>query len=604
MLAPEIRSLLTDGLRPPDGTRLDLAVATTFSLDLNAMLLAPLSFALFDSSRSDPVAADPIRLLEAVRRYGERITVYCQAGGISVPASKFSPVLSFIENSVVEVAPDQGVFHPKVWVLRFVDADGAHIHRLLVLSRNLTFDRSWDTMLRLDEDADTAAPVPTKPLVDFLLAIPTIAVGDSRSDLIDELCRTIADATLSPPEPFTEAEFLPRGFGMAGYPFPETSDRALAISPFLDTDALAGLGYAKELILVSRPETLDRLGAAALDNVDTRTLQRIAEVHPDDEPAQSDLPSENGTSLSPPEGLHAKTYIFDIGREAEIITGSGNLTNAGWHRNVEFGVRLRGPKKGCGVTAALDGPAEAPGLEALLSSYVPENAEGETDPAEATYLAIERAHSDLVASRPRLTADALDSDQVKVELRTDSPWTGPGKTTVRLLTTPAQERTWGTGDPIAVWPALSRTSLTPYVVVETTAGEGKTKATRMCIVKAALGGDIGDRASDLLAQLLGSKEDVLRYLILLLGDPSYDSWAAQLGGSGERHFKPIAGYGADDYALFEPLIRAAGRDEVALVRVASLVDDLRKLEGGQDLTPDGFDDLWAAVWEVHQEASK
>jgi hypothetical protein len=30
MLAPETRTLLTDGLRPPDGFRVDVAVATTY----------------------------------------------------------------------------------------------------------------------------------------------------------------------------------------------------------------------------------------------------------------------------------------------------------------------------------------------------------------------------------------------------------------------------------------------------------------------------------------------------------------------------------------------------------------------------------------------
>ena len=45
-------------------------MGTTYSLDLTALLLAPLSFALFDESASDDVTSvDPIRLLEAVRAY-------------------------------------------------------------------------------------------------------------------------------------------------------------------------------------------------------------------------------------------------------------------------------------------------------------------------------------------------------------------------------------------------------------------------------------------------------------------------------------------------------------------------------------------------------
>ena len=54
---------------------------------------------------------------------------------------------------VVEVAaPTGGVFHPKMWVLRFVDPDdpGKALLLLMILSRNLTADRSWDVALTLE----------------------------------------------------------------------------------------------------------------------------------------------------------------------------------------------------------------------------------------------------------------------------------------------------------------------------------------------------------------------------------------------------------------------------------------------------------------------
>ena len=47
MLAPDSRALLLDALRPPRGSSLDRAVATTFTLDLEAALMVPLAFAGF-----------------------------------------------------------------------------------------------------------------------------------------------------------------------------------------------------------------------------------------------------------------------------------------------------------------------------------------------------------------------------------------------------------------------------------------------------------------------------------------------------------------------------------------------------------------------------
>ena len=604
MLAPETRSLLTDALHPPEGYRLDGAVATTYSLDLNAMLIAPLAFAMFDATSSDATEIDPIRLLESVRRHASRIAVFCQAGGIAVPAGKYSPVHAFAENCVSQVAPEAGVFHPKVWAVRFVDNDGNRVHRVLVSSRNLSFDRSWDTLLRLDEDPSSEHHIDAGPLAAFLRDIPGLAVGTDHSDLVNDVCSTLELAHVALPEPFTAGTFLPRGFGDGSYAFPHSADKTLVISPFLTQTALdAAAAVGDDRILISRPETLDTLGSAPLTGWTTKTLNRIAEVHPDDEPISP--PEEQSTApLAPPEGLHAKTFVFDVGAEAEVVTGSGNLTHAGWHRNVELGVRLRGPRKDCGVEATLEGTREAPGLGALLAPYSPEAAEGTIDPTEATLELIESGHRALVETHPVLEVTSRGDDTVQVTLTTSSRWDDPGVTTVWLPTVPAQRQTWRTDDPSAQWHAISEKNVTPYLVVETTAGSGAARATRRCIVKTELAGDVGDRSRNALAQLLSSPEDVLRYLIFLLGDPAYDDWATMLGDAGSSPFTPQPRLTFDDYALFEPLVRAAGRDDTALERVASLVDDLRSLRNGAELTPDGFDELWTAVWEVHREVGR
>ena len=46
MLEPDTSVLLTDALRPPPGHEVDVAVTTTYSLNLTAMLIAPMTFAL------------------------------------------------------------------------------------------------------------------------------------------------------------------------------------------------------------------------------------------------------------------------------------------------------------------------------------------------------------------------------------------------------------------------------------------------------------------------------------------------------------------------------------------------------------------------------
>jgi hypothetical protein len=123
--------------------------------------------------------ADPLALLEALRCYGDRFTVFCQSGQIRLPP-KYPPLVIFLEPCIYEVrAPDPaGVFHPKVWALRFIAEDGAVRYRVLCLSRNLTFDRCWNTVIALDGEQSnrTNAIAANHPLADFVATLPNLAL--------------------------------------------------------------------------------------------------------------------------------------------------------------------------------------------------------------------------------------------------------------------------------------------------------------------------------------------------------------------------------------------------------------------------------------------
>jgi hypothetical protein len=62
-------------------------------------------------------------------------------------------------------------------VLRFAAPDQPVVYRFLCLSRNLTFDRSWDTILLLEgrlleQEKEIAV---NRPLSDFVAAVPELA---------------------------------------------------------------------------------------------------------------------------------------------------------------------------------------------------------------------------------------------------------------------------------------------------------------------------------------------------------------------------------------------------------------------------------------------
>jgi hypothetical protein len=179
MLNPDDRSHLFQLLRPPLGYNLDYAVGTTFSLDLFALLTLPIAFASMDweTAEGEPTS-NPVVLLEAVRRYTDRMTIFSQAGRIAKPR-KHQLLFAYLESSITEVRPSnpKGVFHPKVWILRFTDGDRI-LYRLLCLSRNLTFDRSWDTVISMEGHLADRVLAITKNHVlgNFLAALPDMAI--------------------------------------------------------------------------------------------------------------------------------------------------------------------------------------------------------------------------------------------------------------------------------------------------------------------------------------------------------------------------------------------------------------------------------------------
>jgi hypothetical protein len=339
MLRPDTRHLLTDALRPPSGHHLDLAVATTYSLDLTSLVLAPLAMAAHEAaSVSGEDEPDPIALLESVRRFAKRTTVFCHAGAIHVPTN-YRPILGFAEDSVVQVTPPavNKVFHPKIWVLRFEDADGRRRHRFLCLSRNLTMDKSWDTILQMEEDPEQGGADPA-PICDFLLDLPKLAsapLEDVRQEQLKSLAESLRSVTLEVPDPFRTAEFWPLGTPSGrGWPFPSEAKNLVAISPFLDTGFLSRLPRPRDSRLVSRGETFDRVGGNAIPpEFSTWVLQRAAETNNPDEPSDEGHLEVNA-------GLHAKTFVWDVARVGHVLTGSANGTGAAFNGNVEFSVLL------------------------------------------------------------------------------------------------------------------------------------------------------------------------------------------------------------------------------------------------------------------------
>ena len=136
-------------LAPPAGFNLDFAVGTTYSLNLDALVGASLALGL--SVETDSLLMNnPVCLLEALRSTGDKVALFCEGGQIHLP-NRVTSLYILLEKMVFSVmtSKKRGIsgypsFHPKFWLIRYKNNNDIFRYRVIVLSRNLTFDRSWD----------------------------------------------------------------------------------------------------------------------------------------------------------------------------------------------------------------------------------------------------------------------------------------------------------------------------------------------------------------------------------------------------------------------------------------------------------------------------
>ncbi len=596
MLQPAERLTLLEALTPPQGFTLEIGVGTTFSLNLLTLITTPWAFAVYEAmaAHDDEEPHQAVGLLDAVRRHADRLTVFCQSGQIAVDGA--TKLLPLMERSVVPVIdPRGGLFHPKVWVLGFINDADERRHRLLVASRNLTTDRSWDTLLRIeqadDDVRDDGVHLPdTGVLLDWLAAQCTRRIHQARATAIRALASRLADVRWSIPDGFRDLTLHAMGLPGGSSPaVPDHVHRLLVLSPFLSAERLSALPSANTTrTLISTPDALDQL-PADLPFDQTFVLDRDAT--PADPASGTELSAADpATALV---GLHAKVLAFDDGWNTTVVTGSANMTTAGWSSNVEVVAALTGRKSRIGIATMVDPQPEKPCLHDLLEPHPPGGGQAEEDPL---------AGDDLDARRRQLAActftgsvTPLDDAAYQVRLRT--------REDLRPLLY-GLTQTW-------VWPLLfqpqkkvpaldadgrldlslripSLADVTAFFGIQLCTDDRDTAVT----ILADLEGLPQNRDRAVLTGILTQQDRLLRYLLLLLADAS---------GAGGL-FDQIAwleanpdggGWQQSETPLLEALLRAAHRGPDKLAPFDSLLADLGN--DAEALLPEGFMPLWDAV---------
>lgn len=617
MLDPNDRQLYINALRPPFGFEFDRAVATTYTLNLLTLLAVPLSFAKFEIGKKEEIYKDPISILEATRRMTGRFYVFCQNGAIKVPALP-NPLFNYLEDMIIEVLPPnpEGVFHPKIWVLRFIDKKGKRVfYRFLCLSRNITFDKSWDTILTLEGEVKGRLFARNRALSDFINALPGLAKKPVKKRIvknIDSIAEEIRHVDFKAPSYYDDFRFWP--LGISGYyKFPIRKDywRMLVVSPFVTNSLLRRLAHDKsENILVSRNEELDLLKPETLRKFKSKYV--LDESAGEEENIQIEISSEAAKKSPIDEesdlsGLHAKLFLAELGWDAYLWTGSANATNAAFDNyNVEFMVELKGKKSRVGIDKFIyekneekKGPTT---FMDLLREYIPpENVIDEDEAKRKLKKQLERLQRSLAKSALFVkVSPSKIRNYYNLELHFSPRLKFPDARDIEGLFWPISLRKRS---------ALSLKFPGPFlpfifndVCVDKITGLfaielncKPLKKTISFVLNLPVKGMPTNRDEKIMQMIVSNQENFLRYLLLLLYEGEYSYLASDIAAKmGDIRKKGQDWSFFEDMPLFEELVRAYSRSPEKIARISKLITDISKTEEGSKIIPDEFKDLWAS----------
>ncbi|MGI3785090.1 MAG: phospholipase D family protein, partial [Janthinobacterium lividum] len=348
--------------------------------------------------------------------------------------------------------------------------------------------------------------------------------------------------------------------------------RALVVSPFVQEDGLERID-ARDRVLVSRPEELDRLDGSTLVNVDARVLNEAAWL------------SEGGED-NQLTGLHAKAYVIEYDRRAWNILGSPNATRPGLAgdrgSNIEFAVTVEGSKKDFGVDRWLSGD----NLGHLLVAYdrqVPSASDETAAALESTLRSL--------AGVPFSARAVPDKESWSEHVWPEEPLHYPPTqhVGVELLTTRGrrQQLPSGSQEPVS-FAALTIPEITPFLVLTV---EQDGQSVSACL-RATLLDDVPDRLDHVLMGQVDTADKFLRWLLMLLADDPGAGFLVPLdedrsGGSWLMQ--------AQQRGLFEAMVTSLAEHPEQLHLIERFVSKVLSSPGSRQVLPDGFVELWQVV---------
>jgi len=586
----------SDLLIPPPGYSLDIAVGTTYSLDLESLTAVAIALGLKENLDSN-LLQNPICMLNAIEKVSRKMIVFCEAGQIKANTNA-SALMLLLEKIVVPVTLPKRrnrngypAFHPKTWLLRYVGPDGDLRYRFVVLSRNLTFDRSWDISISLDSTEELDQTDATEPIISFLNFLRN-QIGNDVQDFrkkrstLKELSESLREVSfaLNSQEFGEDFMIMPLGIGADGYNMEDDElfrgnskfNDLVVFSPFLSASVIEewnkqthSLSDTKR-ILITRRSALSELRANQADQF------RVFVLKDDIVEGEDQISEENEDKQR--QDIHAKIYLMRRGSFTFLYLGSMNASTAAISGNVEMVMMLKARNRYlngekfledifCGKADGPDNPFE----EVTVPDKTVTEAEDESKKLEKVIKDLCRC--DISAN---ITKNGEKYD-VEITVADDIP-----STWGYVSIAPLRRDTFIELKQKTTFKELDVLQLTEFYRICVKGSE--TEITRVIMIPTV--GMPEDRESAVVNSVIKDKSGFVEYVAFVLGDSYLMTMLEQqrLGESGIRRS------GTSQLpALYEKMLKTAAEDPDRLQEIEYLLTMIKR----DDIIPDEFRDLYA-----------
>lgn len=601
MFRPDKNSDRTDYsslLMPPAGYRLDKAVGTTYSLDLEALTSVSICLGLAEETDSK-IMHNPISMLNALQKISDKFLIFCEAGQIQMP-SKPTPLSILLEKMVIPVALPKDrklnrypAFHPKTWILSYINDMGDKKYRFVIMSRNLTFDRSWDISFYMDSSQEVSQKEKTKPIIDFLEYLRgnihnTVRNASRKRMLLSALGEELKEVSFSleSKEFGDNFEILPLGIGQKAYPMtedilfcdnPDSADSTfhelVIMSPFV-SDSIIETFNKKDRGLTGCTRTLitrrSELSKLKLSHVDQFSIYALKDDIVDGEDYLSELNEDKKK-----QDVHVKLYIRRKYSDVDLYLGSMNASYAAVNKNVEMMLWL-GTKN-----RYLNG-------QSFLNDIFCGPEDGRNNPFERVYVTDETLNSDQDENRLleqkikelcRLKKSAYiaeESGRYRVNIVIEGVKTDQG-----MIISPFNSRQTSVVSENIVFHDLELLQLSEFYEVTVMNDE----ITLHRIIMIPTTGLPGDRERAIINSVVKDRASFVEYISFVLGDDYIASLMEnkQLEESGFfRNSKETVP------ALYEKMLKVSAEDPERLKEIGYLL----KMVTDKNIIPDEFRELY------------